>query len=68
MVALENLKVYDKALTSAASLGQCSGLVGQTPLRDGPFGADRVDAARIGLEADRGNHWPIDEVCEKVCD
>jgi hypothetical protein len=35
---------------------------------NGPFGADRVDAARIGLELIGGNQWPIDEVCEKVGD
>jgi hypothetical protein len=64
MFALEKLKVYDKALTSAASLAQCSGLWDKrhkmlVGLRQA-WASNRAD--RREPMADR------DEVCEKVCD
>jgi hypothetical protein len=33
--------------------------LGAETARDGPFGADRVDAARIGLDLIGGNQWPM---------
>jgi hypothetical protein len=68
MFALEKLKVYDKALTSAASLGQCSGLWDKRHSAIDFLG--RIASMLRGLASRLigGNQWPIDKVCDNVCD